>query len=401
MMVAALPLLKRALAWVVGFAALVLLIASSATQHVDNMLYDTHMRYWSHPTSDEVMIVAIDPQSLAKLGNWPWPRSVHAQLVKRLTEAGVRGIGVDITMAEADINHLDNDHQFASAIHQNGHVVMPVFAEAADQGGVLEEVLPTPEITRNAATLGHVDASKEADGVTRGIYLKAGLGQPQWSAFALALYNTGNPNPLQTLPGLRRPLEQLASPYQWVRDNYVLIRFAGSTGSFDQVSYIDVLLGRVSPELLRGRWILIGATAAGLGDQLTTSASGINNPMPGVEYQANILESLYNGNLITPLNLPTQLLISSLMMGLPLAIFGLPGFRRLWQVALLALAATPLLSLLLLRAFAIWWAPGCCLLVTVLGLAAHMALRRLDQLQEQRMLARLSANQAGWSSGAS
>lgn len=163
---------------------------------------------------------------------------------------------------------------------------------------------------------------------------------------------------MQTLPGLRRPGEQLASPYQWVRDNYVLIRFAGKTGSFDQVSYIDVLQGRVSPQLLRGRWILIGATAAGLGDQLATSVSGINNPMPGVEYQANILESLYNGNLITPLNLSTQLLISSPMMGLPLAIFGLPGFRRLWQVALLALAATPLLGLLLLRVFAIWWAPA-------------------------------------------
>lgn len=396
-MVAALPMLKRTLAWVVGFAALVILIASSATQHVDNALYDAHMRHWSYPTSDEVLIVAIDPQSLAKLGNWPWPRSVHAQLVERLTEAGVRGIGVDITMAEPDINHPDNDRAFADAIHRNGHVVMPVFAEAGDQGGILEEVLPTPEITQNAAALGHVDASKDPDGVTRGVYLKAGLGQPQWSAFARALYNSGNPNPLQTLPGLRRPDGQLASPYQWVRDNYLLIRFAGNRGSFDQVSYIDVLQGRVSSALLRGRWILIGATAAGLGDQLATSASGGNDPMPGVEYQANILQSLYNNSLITPLNLPTQLLIGSLMLALPLAIFGLPGFRRTWQVGLVALVTTPLLSLLLLRVFAIWWAPGCCLLVTALGLAAHIALRRFDRLYEQRMMAQLPANVAWWS----
>jgi hypothetical protein len=128
--------------------------------------------------------------------------------------------------------------------------------------GVVEELLiaTQPKLSHGIALL-LTDGFHATPGATRdfrhgealgGIYLKAGPGQPQWSAFALALYNMGNPNPLQTLPGLRRPGEQLASPYQWVRDNYVLIRFAGNTGSFDQVSYIDVLQGRVSPQLLRG-----------------------------------------------------------------------------------------------------------------------------------------------------
>ena len=211
---------------------------------------------------------------------------------------------------------------------------------------------------------------------------------------ALALYNLGNPEPLQNLPGLRRPDERLDSPYQWIRDNYVLIRYAGNAGRFDQVSYIDVLQGRVSAELLQGHWILIGATAAGLGDQLVTSASGSNDPMPGVEYQANVLESLDDGSLITPLNLPAQWLLGSLMLALPLGLFGLPGFRYTWQIALFALTATPLLSLLLLRLFNVWWAPGCCLLVTLLGLAAHLALRRLDQHDDRGMQSRRSDNDA-------
>ncbi|WP_266183286.1 CHASE2 domain-containing protein [Dyella humicola] len=393
-------MLKRGLAWVVGFAALVLLIATSATQRVDNALYDMHMRHWSHPTSDKVMIVAIDPQSLAELGKWPWPRSVHAQLIERLTQAGVRGIGVDITMTEPDLNRPDRDRAFADAIHRNGHVVMPVFAEAADQGGVLEEVLPTPVIATSATTFGHVDASKDFDGVARGVYLKAGLGQPLWPAFALALYDMNNPAPQRTLPGLRLPNERLDSPYEWIRDNYVLIRYAGHTGSFNQVSYIDVLQGRVSTHLLRGRWILIGAIAAGLGDQLATSASDANDLMPGVEYQANVLESFYDSSLITPLNLPAQLLLGSLMIALPLALFGLPGFRRTWQIATFALAATPLSSLLLLRRFSVWWPPGCCLLVTVLGLVLHVALSRFDQHHERRMKSRLAINDAWWTKGA-
>lgn len=399
-MIAALPLLKRALAWVAGMAASVLLLASGVTQPFDNALYDAHMRHWSYLPGDKVVIVAIDPQSLAGLGNWPWPRAVHAQLVQRLTDAGVRGIGMDITMAEQDVGHPENDLAYAQAIQRNGHVVMPVFAEAAELGGVLEEALPTPDIARNTAAFGHVDASKDADGVTRGVYLKAGLGQPHWPALALALYDIGQPSPRPTLPGLRLPEGQSNSPYEWVRDNYVMLRYAGNAGAFNEVSYIDVLQGRVTGDTLKGRWVLVGATAAGLGDRLVTAASGINDPMPGVEYQANILESLQDGRLITPLNLVGQLLPASLLIALPLVLGGLPGFRRTWPLALLALAAIALSSLLLLRLCNLWWAPGCSLVVVSVGLVAHAALRRLDQHRDQRAAARMAADDVWWPSGA-
>ena len=393
MTIAALPMLKRTLAWVMGIAASTLLLASGVTRSLDNSFYDAHMRHWSYPTSDQVVIVAIDPQSLAKLGNWPWPRSAHARLVRRLTEAGVRGIGMDVTMAEPDVSHPENDRAYADEIQRNGHVVMPVFAEAAELGGVLEEVLPTPAIAHGAAAFGHVDASKDPDGVTRGVYLKAGLGQSQWPAFALAIYDLGRPSPLQPPPGLRRPEGQPSSPYQWIRDDYVLIRFASNAGAFNQVSYIDVLEGRVPANLLKDRWVLVGATAAGLGDQLATAASGINDPMPGVEYQANILESLRDGRLITPLNLPSQLLIAALLSALPLAIHGLPGFRRFRVVTVLALAAIPLTSVLLLRLGGLWWPPACCALVVATGLAAYAAIRKLERRHQQRIDERAAGTQ--------
>lgn len=396
MIIAALPLLKRALAWVAGFAVAVLLIASGAMQPLDNALYDAHMRHWTYTTDDQVVIVAIDPQSLAALGNWPLPRSVHAQLVRRLTQAGVRGIGMDVTMAEADVNHPDNDHTYAEAIHDNGHVVMPVFAEAAELGGVLEEVLPIPEIARNAAAFGHVDASKDPDGVTRGVYLKAGLGQPQWSALALALYDIGQPSPLHPLPGLRQPEGTTKSPYEWVRDDYVLVRFANSAGAFNQVSYVDVLQGRVPDAMLKGRWVLIGATAAGLGDQLATSASSPNNPMPGVEYQANILESLHDGRLITPLNLTAQLLLGAWMLALPLAISGLPGMRRMRVLATLSLSMIVLVSLLLLRAGGLWWPPTGWMVIVAAGLALHAAIRRLEARRELKHAQLTNAATTWW-----
>jgi CHASE2 domain-containing sensor protein len=104
--------------------------------------------------------------------------------------------------------------------------------------------------------------------------------------------------------------------------------------------------------------------------------------MPGVEYQANILESLRGHRLITPLNLPAQLLFGSLLLALPLAIHGLPGLRRTRVLALLMLVAIPLASLLLLRAGNVWWPPTGWMAIAVAGLLLHVALRRLEGRRE-------------------
>jgi CHASE2 domain-containing sensor protein len=375
---------RRLLTWFAGISAVTLLMASGIAERADDALYDFHMRYWSYPASDNVVIVAIDPQSLAKIGNWPWPRSVHAKLIDRLTSAGVRGVGIDITMAEADADHPDDDLAVAQAIGRNGHVVMPVFAEATELGGVLEEMLPAPVIAHDAAAFGHVDASKDPDGVTRGVYLKAGLGQPHWSALALSLFDLGNKSPSIPTPGLQNPEQGDGSPYQWVRDDYVMLHFAAPIGGFNQVSYIDVLDGHVPAALLKGRWVLVGATAEGLGDRLETSASGGNPLMPGVEYQANILESIQDGRLITPLNFFNQLLLNAVLIALPLLLYGLPGFRRLWRVALVALPASLIASLLLLRSSSVWWPPATCLAVTVIGLVACWWTTRFSRRHAER-----------------
>ena len=369
---------RRFLTWFAGISAATLLIASGIAERADDAFYDFHMRHWSYPTSDNVVIVAIDPQSLAKIGNWPWPRSVHARLIDQLTSAGARGVGIDITMAEPDADHPSDDLAVAQAIGHNGHVVMPVFAEATELGGVLEEMLPVPAIAQSAAAFGHVDASKDPDGVTRGVYLKAGLGQPHWTALALSLFDLGNATPSLPTPGLESPDRGDGSPYQWVRDDYVMLRFAAPIGGFNQVSYIDVLDGRVPAALLKGRWVLVGATAEGLGDRLETSVSGGNPLMPGVEYQANILESIQRGGLITPLNFFNQLMLNAALIALPLILYGLPGFRRLWRVSLVALPASPIASLLLLRGAHLWWPPAICLAVIVIGLMVCWWIKRFS-----------------------
>jgi serine/threonine-protein kinase len=60
------------------------------------MLYDRVMRATPASPAADVAIVAIDDASIAKLGEWPWPRDVHASLIARLTAAGARVVAFSV-----------------------------------------------------------------------------------------------------------------------------------------------------------------------------------------------------------------------------------------------------------------------------------------------------------------
>jgi len=53
---------------------------------------------------ENILIVAIDDKSIKAIGRWPWPRSVFAQLIAELYEAGARVIGFDLLFTEAETN---------------------------------------------------------------------------------------------------------------------------------------------------------------------------------------------------------------------------------------------------------------------------------------------------------
>jgi CHASE2 domain-containing sensor protein len=363
--------LVRGMLWMAGVGLLMLLIVSGVTVPLDNALYDLNARHWHYTPDDRVVIVAIDPKSLDEIGRFPWPRSVYAQLIDRLTADGVRGIGMDVTMSTPS-NDPSNDEQIAAAIRRNGKVVLPVFAEAVSLGGPLQEALPVSSIAQSVAALGHVDAAKDSDERVRGAYLKAGLGSPYWPSLALAVLQVGHAAPGGNLPGLHDPLRTDASPYLWMRDDYVLLRYAGERGAFGYLSAVDVLNNRVPVSLLKDHWVLIGATAEGLGDILQTPES----PMPGVEYQANVLESLERGMLVTPLGFLQQFALAGGMLAVPLLLYGLPGIGRNWPLLLISMTLVLAVSLTLLRTHYAWWPPVSCLVVIAAEFVAWQLLMR-------------------------
>lgn len=82
---------------------LILLVDPYALQGMRNGLFDQYQRWFPRPyEAVPVRIIDIDEESLARFGQWPWPRTRLAQLVDALNEAGVAAIGFDVVFAEED-----------------------------------------------------------------------------------------------------------------------------------------------------------------------------------------------------------------------------------------------------------------------------------------------------------
>ncbi|MGE8246030.1 MAG: CHASE2 domain-containing protein [Stenotrophomonas maltophilia] len=325
----------------------------------DEAVYDAYVGGWEYMPDARLLIVAIDDNSLQQLGQWPWPRGTHARLLDRLTDAGAERVVLDLVLSEPDRQDSTQDAELAAAIRRNGHVVLPVLAAPASGPRMAEELLPIPLIAANAAGLGHTDIEVDGDGVARGLYLTAGIGAPHWPALGLALADTQGP-----LPGLHDDQPTVASPYQWRRDHYVRVRYAGPPERFPQVSYADVLDGDVDPALLRGRLVLVGMTASGVATRLLTPTTR-ERWMSGSEYQANVASMLLADKVINPLPPAWQSALTGLLVALCCLLLTLP---RAWQSGVLALPLTLLLSFVLLRAGHLWFAPAAALtgMLTVL-----------------------------------
>ncbi len=331
----------------------------------DQVIYDWQLRRWTRTPADNVVIVAIDEQSLAELGRWPWSRAVHADVVQRIHASGARVIGLDVVFAEASADDPEGDRQLTRIIDASNNVVLPVLNAQQRLGGQLIEILPLPELSR-VATLGHVDRQLDRDAVARSAYLKAGLGEPRWPSFALAMLQLSDDQAWGRLPGLRNPRSDRVSPFTWTRDHQIWIPYAGPPGQYPRASFVDVLKDRVSDQLFREKLVLIGATAAGLGDLLPTPVSGDRHPMPGVEVIANEIDTLQSGLAVLPLAMPWRLLVTVILVLVPAWLY--PRAPR-WSLPIwLAFSvATLVIGWIMLRNAQLWYPPAAALTLLLAG----------------------------------
>jgi adenylate cyclase len=295
-------------------------------------------------TMRPVVIVDIDEASLKEIGQWPWPRTMVADLITKVRAAGAAAVGFDVVFAEPDrmspavaangFRGLDaetrdklaalpsNDAIFADAIKKAGSIVLgQTGADVAEPRteaemtlrtgfairgpdprpflvkfrGLLRNVLP---IEQAAAGRGLFSIDPERDGIVRRVpvvmeaqdelvpSLTMEMLRVVTRASAILIRADQAGVRAVAIPGLEVPTDGRGQ--FWVYFNkHDPARF---------VSAADVLNGRAPADRFRGRLVLIGTSAVGLLDLKTTP---VEPTMPGVEIHAQILENVLTKSLLT------------------------------------------------------------------------------------------------------
>ncbi|RTE90271.1 adenylate/guanylate cyclase domain-containing protein [Bradyrhizobium sp. LVM 105] len=319
-----------------------------------------------HKAARPVVIVDIDDKSLAKLGQWPWPRTRIADLIQNLTSSGAVAIGFDVVFSEPDrlnpdlvagqMRYLDdatraklrelptNDQILADAIKRSrvvlGETGLPEVLSELDKSlpftgvatvgeeGAERFLFEFPGLLRNVPVIENVAAGrglfsirKERDGFIRRVPMimrAQGTIMPSLSLEILRVV-TGTPTLLVRTDktGIRSiRIKGVEIPTD--KNGQFWVHYARRDPSI-YVSAADVLDNSVSPSRFAGKLVLVGTSAAGLNDIKTTPVSAT---MPGVEIHAQVLESVLSGAVISQPNYALGVeLLAALIIGLLVIIF--------------------------------------------------------------------------------
>ena len=340
-------------------AVIVLLSWQAFFNQVNDIAYDFTLRLAGpvEPASS-VQIVAIDEESLDRVGGWPWSRQDLADLITQVSLTEPSAIGIDFLLD--DPREPEPDQALAQAIEQAGNIVLATRVD--DGGGQALWRMPLETFESGSASVGHVHADPDLDGVIRRVVTAKEAEGTVVRALSVELLRSAGELPSDFE-------EEMGGSVRIVPES-LLLRFAGDRGTFPQVPAWQVLEGMVAPATFADRIVLVGITAEGLGDDWMTPFSTVGRRMSGVEIHANALDSIYAERSVRP--------VSDLIVWLGVAILiGMLYWtdqrfegKRFYLASVLTIPALVALSAGLMGVFDIWLPFPAFLAATVLVVPA-------------------------------
>jgi eukaryotic-like serine/threonine-protein kinase len=332
------------------------LISSTTYAPVELMLYDRVLRATPATPASDVVVVAIDDASVARLGAWPWPRDVHASLIDHLNSAGARVVAftvpIDTSPRTSEAERLraalallessdlggseqaqslrrllgessagrDPDAHLAQAMAAHGNVVLPVDVRLADSAGGKPELparlfpageaaalraarpadivaAPGPVLARAVAAVGHTQTIADGDGTVRADAAALRVSEdtmvPSLATAVAARAFGVAPADLTFGSGDALHLGDHVRPL----GPQLTIRphyFSAQPAPFKQYSYWQVMSGAIPAEQLRDKIVIIGFADSALAapGTVTTPASDAS---PAVLTSASTVTSLTTG----------------------------------------------------------------------------------------------------------
>jgi CHASE2 domain-containing sensor protein len=307
------------------------------------ILFDQYQRRFPRiPAAQPVTIVEIDEETLATVGQWPWPRNRLASLIDAIAALKPLAIGLDIYMPEPDQTSPD---KVAGNLPETAAALAAGLRALPSHEAILARSLRAAPIILGAAALDHPTFTTSTDlrsapilvhgtdplgHVARFDYVLASLPELQAAAHGQAMLSValeqGVVRHIPLIMGLGEklvpslPMEMLrlatgssaidvfadTSGVQAVGVADVLVptqpggdiwlHFASIRSTLNRyVSASDILQGTVDPERFRDKLVLVGLTGTGLTDMRTTALGEL---VPGIEIQAQVIETIFEGRFL-------------------------------------------------------------------------------------------------------
>jgi diguanylate cyclase (GGDEF)-like protein/PAS domain S-box-containing protein len=250
---------------------LALVLRTGLHTPMQNALTAGRFNWLPRHASGDIVLVAIDSPSIQRIGVWPWPRTLHAELINRLENAEASDVVFDIDFSST--SSPGADQAFEDALRNaGGSVVLPAFKQLVrDRGGgtTLHVDRALPRFARNAWPAA-VNVEPDSDGLVR-------------------RYSVGEMLDGEFVPSVGA---LLAGRYQ--KDGGpLLIDFGIRPATVPIVSYDDVVRGDAAvTTALKGKKIIVGATAIELGDRINVPNGQV---VSGALLQVLAAESLLQG----------------------------------------------------------------------------------------------------------
>lgn len=345
--------------------------------------------------SGEVVVIGIDEKSLEVFGPYnTWDRTIMAKALRMLNADSAKKpavVAID-TLYSGETDPVA-DAELAQAAAELGNVITAASAEfgenliRAEDGGYtldsyallgFEESYPAlKEVTGQ----GHINAMYDTDGIMRHAVLYIDL-EDEKRVYSMA--EQAAEAYLQATGG------ELVLPETDKKGRFY-VPFTGEPGAFyDEISLADLIAGEVPADYYAGKIVLIGPYAAGLQDAVVTPIDRAKQ-MYGVEFQANVIEALLNGNYKQEVSDLVQALILLLVC---FGLFMLFYNMKVLHFSLLSLAAILLSSggsvLLYEKGYILHplWLPVGVLAIYLLSIGHHYIVARAEKQKITRTFER-------------
>ncbi|MES2952918.1 MAG: serine/threonine-protein kinase [Pseudomonadota bacterium] len=324
--------------WFAGVAIVIaVIVLNQATDFIGTMerrFYDFASTSTSRQPSDRIAVIAIDDQSIANLGRWPWSRDIHAKLIDKLAAAKAKTIVHTVFFSESQVDPglvfirkmksalgaspdatatneqlsrliaeaetaLDTDAILATSVKNAGNVLLPSVLTLGEQQGKPDNALPDfalksaledptnfsisavraqepiGSIGSAAAGVGHLNQFLDVDGAVRKEPLLVnfyGKAIPSMALLGAAKSLNLAPSDIRLNAGQSVQIGKLRVKTD---ENALMMPqfYKGKDGrAFAVDSFYDVLTGKIPATKYTDKIVIIGATAVGV---------GVSFPVPG------------------------------------------------------------------------------------------------------------------------